>query len=74
MKVHEEGFKLAKSLEWRSAVASVRIEFDMNMMLQLKEKLNTTFSKSNRMLSMMGLYKGQSNTKCASFFNNIRRA
>ena len=43
LEVHRDGFKLADSLEWCSAVASVRQRLMSMLMVQLKEILKAPF-------------------------------
>ena len=46
------------------------LEIGANANLVVKERLEvsrTTFSNSDENLSLMGLYRGHSNTKCDSF-------
>ena len=58
-------------LEWFSLYD---IHVDVNLLIYLKEDLRlpgTTFSNSDGNLSLMGLYKGHPNTKCASSSTTI---
>lgn len=61
LKVHHDGFELADSLAWRSAVAYVRQRLVSACWPDRKKdwRLPNT-------ISLVGLYRGNSNTKCAS--------
>ena len=70
LKINQGGIKQANSLKRRSAMPAVRYKLTSTWWSNWKKDLrllNTTFSSNDWNLSLMGLYRGHSNTKCASF-------
>jgi hypothetical protein len=64
MKVHHDDFKMDNSLEWQSAVTSMRWWSNWKKDLWLPKP---TFSNIDENLSLMGLHRGQFNTKLFVF-------
>lgn len=72
--VHQDCFKPAEFVEWLREV-----EYDVNLMIRLKERLEVLqyygmFSIVDGNMFRLGLCRGCSDTKCASFFKCIVRA